>query len=335
GRHVGERHAGLDHGGGGQVAAGVDDQPQVDGPGPRVVQGDLLEGRALGDTPLAPQPHAPQLPLETRTAGPVEAGRCEAEIDALDADLQPVAVPGIAHVEALRALRPDLAVGIGEQFRGRGQHGEEVVEGRFAGPVRGRAGGGHQFQAPGPGTRRAPLVLREPTPPSRRGVREGRIFTMSGPLEPFPEEFERGLAVVAHPDDLEYGGAAAIARWTAQGRQIAYLLVTRGEAGIDTLAPAECGPLREAEQRAAAAEVGVDVVEFLDHPDGLIEYGVPLRRDIAAAIRRHRPDVVITVNHRETFPGGHYNMVDHRVVGQATLDAVRDAANRWLFPEVG
>lgn len=158
---------------------------------------------------------------------------------------------------------------------------------------------------------------------------------MSGPLEPFPEEFERGLAVVAHPDDLEYGGAAAIARWTAQGRQIAYLLVTRGEAGIDTLAPAECGPLREAEQRAAAAEVGVDVVEFLDHPDGLIEYGVPLRRDIAAAIRRHRPDVVITVNHRETFPGGHYNMVDHRVVGQATLDAVRDAANRWLFPEVG
>jgi LmbE family N-acetylglucosaminyl deacetylase len=154
-------------------------------------------------------------------------------------------------------------------------------------------------------------------------------------FQPYPEEFERGLAVVAHPDDLEYGGAAAIARWTAQGRDIAYLLATRGEAGIDTIPPAECGPLREAEQRAAAAEVGVDVVEFLDHPDGLITYGVPLRRDIAAAIRRHRPDVVITVNHHDTFPGGHFNMADHRVVGQATLDAVRDAANRWLFPEVG
>ncbi len=152
---------------------------------------------------------------------------------------------------------------------------------------------------------------------------------------PFPEDFERGLAVVAHPDDLEYGGAAAIARWTAQGRRIAYLLATRGEAGIDTLPPDECGPLREAEQRAAAAEVGVDVVEFLDHPDGLITYGVPLRRDIAAAIRRHRPEVVITVNHHDTFPGGHFNMADHRVVGQAALDAVRDAANRWLFPEVG
>ncbi|QYN35243.1 PIG-L family deacetylase [Pseudonocardia sp. DSM 110487] len=158
---------------------------------------------------------------------------------------------------------------------------------------------------------------------------------MSDHFQPFPEDFERGLAVVAHPDDLEYGGAAAIARWTAQGRHIAYLLATRGEAGIDTLPPAECGPLREAEQRAAAAEVGVEVVEFLDHPDGLITYGVPLRRDIAAAIRRHRPDVVITVNHHDTFPGGHYNMADHRAVGQAALDAVRDAANRWLFPEVG
>jgi LmbE family N-acetylglucosaminyl deacetylase len=151
----------------------------------------------------------------------------------------------------------------------------------------------------------------------------------------FPEDFARGLAVVAHPDDLEYGGAAAIARWTAQGRDIAYLLATSGEAGIDTLPPAECGPLREAEQRAAAAEVGVDVVEFLDHPDGLVTYGVELRRDIAAAIRRHRPEVVITVNHHDTFSGGHLNMADHRVVGQATLDAVRDAANRWLFPEVG
>jgi LmbE family N-acetylglucosaminyl deacetylase len=153
--------------------------------------------------------------------------------------------------------------------------------------------------------------------------------------QPFTEDFDRALAVVAHPDDLEYGGAAAIARWTAQGRSVAYLLVTSGEAGIDTLPPAECGPLREEEQRAAAAAVGVKVVEFLDHPDGLISYGVPLRRDIAATIRRHRPEVVITVNHHETFPGGHLNMADHRVTGLAAIDAVRDAANRWLFPEVG
>ena len=154
-------------------------------------------------------------------------------------------------------------------------------------------------------------------------------------LLPMPEDWTRALAVVAHPDDLEYGGAGAVARWTGQGRSVAYLLATRGEAGIDTLPPAECGPLREAEQRAAAAEVGVDVVEFLDHPDGLIEYGIGLRRDIAAAIRRHRPELLITGNHRETWPGGHLNMADHIAVGRAAIDAVRDAANRWLFGDAG
>ncbi|GAY12979.1 hypothetical protein TOK_1532 [Pseudonocardia sp. N23] len=151
-----------------------------------------------------------------------------------------------------------------------------------------------------------------------------------------PTDWTRGLAVVAHPDDLEYGAASAIARWTDEGREFGYLLACRGEAGIDTLPPAECGPLREAEQRAAAAEVGVSVVEFLDgHADGLIEYGIPLRRDIAAAIRRHRPELVVTGNFNETWPGGGRNMADHVVVGRACLDAVRDAANRWLFPEVG
>ncbi|ODU01715.1 MAG: GlcNAc-PI de-N-acetylase [Pseudonocardia sp. SCN 72-86] len=152
-----------------------------------------------------------------------------------------------------------------------------------------------------------------------------------------PEDWSRGLAVVAHPDDLEYGASSAVARWTDQGRDVAYLLACRGEAGIDSLPPAECGPLREAEQRAAAAAVGVSVVEFLDgHPDGLIEYGIPLRRDIAAAIRRHRPELVVTGNLHETwFGGGGRNMADHIAVGRACVDAVRDAANRWLFSELG
>ncbi|GAU65243.1 Mce family protein [Streptomyces sp. NBRC 110611] len=72
------------------------------------------------------------------------------------------------------------------------------------------------------------------------------------PLSPMPEDWQRALAVVAHPDDLEYGAAAAIAEWTAAGREIGYLLVTRGEAGIDGLPPAECARVREAEQRAGA-----------------------------------------------------------------------------------
>jgi len=88
--------------------------------------------------------------------------------------------------------------------------------------------------------------------------------------------------------------------------------------------------VREAEERASAAIVGVETVEFLDHPDGLIEYGVPLRRDLARAVRRHRPEIVITINHHTDWGGGHLNMADHRHVGLAALDAVRDAANRWL-----
>ena len=110
------------------------------------------------------------------------------------------------------------------------------------------------------------------------------------PLEPLGEEWQRGLAIVAHPDDLEFGAAAAIARWTGQGKQIVYCLVTSGEAGIDTMAPAQARLVREAEQCAAAAVVGVTVVEFLGQPDGIVEYGVPLRRALARVIRRHQPE---------------------------------------------
>ncbi|MQA61301.1 MAG: PIG-L family deacetylase [Actinophytocola sp.] len=146
-----------------------------------------------------------------------------------------------------------------------------------------------------------------------------------------PTDWQRALAVVAHPDDLEYGAAGAIARWTDEGREITYLLVTRGEAGIDGMDPVEAGPTREREQRASAAIVGVSEVEFLDHPDGVIEQTLHLRKDIAAAIRRYRPELLITNNHRETWPGGYLNTADHRNVGAATLDAARDAGNRWVF----
>lgn len=154
-------------------------------------------------------------------------------------------------------------------------------------------------------------------------------------LEPMPTDWTTALAIAAHPDDLEYGAAAAIAGWTQAGKDVRYLLVTRGEAGIDTIDPAECGPLREAEQRAGAAEVGVSVVEFLDHPDGVIEYGTGLRRDIAAAIRRHKPDLVITGNYADSWPGGGWNTPDHRNTGRAVMDAVGDAGNRWIFPDLG
>jgi LmbE family N-acetylglucosaminyl deacetylase len=139
---------------------------------------------------------------------------------------------------------------------------------------------------------------------------------------------------VAHPDDLEYGAAGAIAAWTAGGKHVAYLLATRGEAGIDGMEPARAAEVREAEQREAARIVGVEVVEFLDHADGTIEHTLDLRRDLAAAIRRHRPELVVTLNHHDDWGPGSWNTPDHRNLGRAVLDAVGDAGNRWIFRDL-
>lgn len=157
---------------------------------------------------------------------------------------------------------------------------------------------------------------------------------MTEPLEFVDESWSRALAIVAHPDDLEYGTAAAIARWTAQGKTVVYSLATSGEAGIDGMSPEECGPLREEEERTGARVVGVETVEFMGYPDGVLEYGLPLRRDIARAVRRHRPDVVITSNYHDSWGPGTANQADHIALGRAVLDGVRDAGNRWVFREL-
>lgn len=153
-------------------------------------------------------------------------------------------------------------------------------------------------------------------------------------LQPVDESWSSALAIVAHPDDLEYGTASAIARWTAQGKSVTYCMVTSGEAGIDGIAPEKAGPLREQEERDSAELVGVPDVEFLHLPDGTVEYGLALRRDIARVIRVHRPEVLITANHHDSWGPGSRNQADHIAVGQAVIDGARDAANRWIFRDL-
>ncbi len=154
-------------------------------------------------------------------------------------------------------------------------------------------------------------------------------------LEPLDESFDTVLCIAAHPDDLEYGTAAAVDRWVKQGKTVTYLLATRGEAGIDTMDPAQAGPAREQEERDGALVVGVEVVEFLEgYQDGVMEPTLGLRRDLCRAMRRLKPDVVVTGSHELRFRPGMSNQADHRAVGICVLDAAKDCGNRWIFPEL-
>ncbi|MGY5764686.1 PIG-L deacetylase family protein [Brachybacterium sp. DNPG3] len=155
----------------------------------------------------------------------------------------------------------------------------------------------------------------------------------TAPLPPLPDhEVRRVLCVVAHPDDMEYGTSAAVAAWTEAGVEVAYLLLTRGEAGMAE-APEIVAPLRAREQEAACRQVGVSELRMLDHPDGMLEHGLPLRRDIARVIRQVRPDLLLTTTF-DVEAYGMLNQADHRAAGLAAVDAARDAANPWVFREL-
>ena len=159
------------------------------------------------------------------------------------------------------------------------------------------------------------------------------------PPPPLPADWQRALVVAAHPDDIEYGLAAAVAAWTSSGKEVRYLLATRGEAGMVGVPPEEAGRAREEEERRSAAVVGVGEVEFLGLRDGVLIEGPDLRRALAGAIRRHQPQLVVTGYFGATWspPGmspGYVNSPDHRALGQCTLDAVADAANEWIFPDL-
>ncbi len=148
--------------------------------------------------------------------------------------------------------------------------------------------------------------------------------------------YQRIMVVAAHPDDIEWGMAGTVARLTQAGKTVVYVLATRGEAGSEdeSRTVEEVGQLREAEERAAAREVGVGVVEFLGFPDSQVYYGPELRRALARAMRRHQPEVLLTGSFAATWANGALNQADHRHLGQALVDARLDASLRAAFPEL-
>lgn len=158
------------------------------------------------------------------------------------------------------------------------------------------------------------------------------------PSAPALSDVRRALAVFAHPDDVDFGSAGTVAGWVADGIEVAYLIITRGDAGGFDDTPREQMPvIRENEQRAAAAVVGVKQVDFLDgYADGTLMPTLALRRDITAAIRRFRPDRVLTnspLRRWERIAGPSHP--DHLAAGEATTCAIYpDARNPFAFPEL-
>lgn len=147
----------------------------------------------------------------------------------------------------------------------------------------------------------------------------------------------RVLVVAAHPDDIEFGAAGTVARWISEGAAAHYLLFTRGDKGSSDprARPADVARTREAEQVAAARELGVEGVEFLGERDGEVELSLRLRERVTYAIRRTRPDLVMTHDPTVLFVNNEWvNHPDHRAVGEVTVDAVFPSARDPLnFPD--
>jgi LmbE family N-acetylglucosaminyl deacetylase len=151
-------------------------------------------------------------------------------------------------------------------------------------------------------------------------------------------ETQRVLLVMAHPDDAEFSCGGTLAKWTREGKEIRYLLLTCGDKGSDgpDVTPEMLCADRQAEQRAAAAVLGVKEVVFLHNLDGELVNTPEVRRDIVREIRRFKPHVVVANDPTTYFLANVYiNHSDHRVAGATTLDAVFPAAgNRMYFPEL-
>ena len=147
----------------------------------------------------------------------------------------------------------------------------------------------------------------------------------------------RVLVVTAHPDDVDFGTAGTVAAFTAAGVDVTYCVVTNGEAGGSdrAMARADMAALRQDEQRAAAAVVGVSDVRFLGHPDGMVQATTDLRRDISRVIRDVRPQRVVTQSPDRNWDFIYASHPDHLAAGEAAVDAVYpDSRNPFAHPEL-
>jgi LmbE family N-acetylglucosaminyl deacetylase len=151
------------------------------------------------------------------------------------------------------------------------------------------------------------------------------------------DEVQRALVITAHPDDVDFGAAGSVATWTDAGVEVAYCIVTDGEAGgFDPSVPRdEVRRIRRAEQTAAAKEVGVTDLSFLGYADGRLVPTLELRRDISRVIRQVRPQRVLCPSPERNWQLIYASHPDHLAAGEASLAAVYpDARNPFAHPEL-
>jgi LmbE family N-acetylglucosaminyl deacetylase len=143
--------------------------------------------------------------------------------------------------------------------------------------------------------------------------------------------------VTAHPDDVDFGSAGTVAAFTSAGLEVTYCIVTNGDAGGSDreMSRADMAALRQREQTAAAAQVGVTDLHFLGHPDGRVQATIELRRDISRVIRQVRPERVLTQSPDRRWDFIFASHPDHLAAGEAAICAVYpDARNPFAHPEL-
>jgi LmbE family N-acetylglucosaminyl deacetylase len=150
--------------------------------------------------------------------------------------------------------------------------------------------------------------------------------------------FTSALVLFAHPDDAEFMCGGTIAKWTREGCDVHYVVITDGSAGSNEpgVTRDSIRPVREREQRAAAEVLGVKTVTLLGEVDGMLEVTLDTRKKVTREVRRLRPEVIVAPDPSRLWSGNRYiNHSDHKAAGMLALSSVMpDAPTRVMFQEL-
>jgi len=157
-------------------------------------------------------------------------------------------------------------------------------------------------------------------------------------MEPIADsEIKRVLVINAHPDDSDFGASGTIAAWIKQGIEVSYVMCTNGDQGGEEsqYTKEEMPMVRQREQRAAGAVIGVTDITFLNYVDGHLEPTIALRKDLVREIRRVKPDRMICQSPERNWDRIGASHPDHLAAGEAAIQAVYpDARNPYAFTEL-